>query len=54
MNASLILIVLSVMFLVAATLRYYRDAGRLAPASKTWFLVAAIFALVSGWLWLRT
>lgn len=44
---------LSLVFLAAATFRYFRDGGQMAPASKTWFLVGAIFGLVSGWLWLH-
>jgi hypothetical protein len=53
MQAGIILTVLSLVFLAAACLRYYRDGWHIAPASKTWFLVSALFALVSGWLWLR-
>lgn len=52
MHARIILAVLSLLFLTGAVLRYARDGGRLAPSSRTWFLVAAIFALVSSWLWL--
>ncbi|WP_161630658.1 hypothetical protein [Pseudoduganella violaceinigra] len=53
MDARTILSVLSLVFLTAATLRYYRDGGHIVPASKAWYLVASIFALVSGWLWLQ-
>ena len=53
MQARLMLTVLALVFLAAACLRCYRDGGRIAPASKTWFLTGAIFALVSTWLWLR-
>jgi len=52
MQARLILTALCLVFLAAAALRCYRDGGHVAPASKTWFLVSAMFALVSGWLWL--
>ncbi|MGW8392298.1 hypothetical protein [Pseudoduganella sp. HUAS MS19] len=52
MHARTILAVLSLLFLAAAALRCFRDGGHVAAASKTWFLVGAIFALVSGWLWL--
>lgn len=52
MNARIILAVLSAVFLAAATFRYFRDGGRVAPASKSWFLTGGIFALVSAWLWL--
>jgi len=52
-NARIILAALSLLALAAATLRLVRDGGRIAPASKTWFLVGAIFAMVSAWLWLH-
>lgn len=52
MQPRIILTVLCLVFLAAAGLRYYRDGWHIAPASKTWFLVSALFALVSGWLWL--
>jgi hypothetical protein len=28
-----------------------RDDRRIGPASKTWLLIAAIFGVVSAWLW---
>jgi hypothetical protein len=28
-----------------------RNGFKLAPASRTWLLVAVIFFAVSGWLW---
>jgi len=52
MLAKYILSVLAVVFVIAAGLRIGRDGGRLAPAARTWLLVAAIFAAVSGYLWL--
>lgn len=52
MNARTILAVLSAVFLAAAIRRLFRDGGRMAPASKTWFLAGGIFALASAWLWL--
>jgi uncharacterized membrane protein HdeD (DUF308 family) len=53
MQARTILAVLAVVFLVAAVLRLVRDAGQIRPASKTWLLISAIFAVVSAWLWLQ-
>jgi hypothetical protein len=44
--------VLSVVFLLAAVVRLVRDSGRIGPASKTWLLIAVIFAAVSAWLWI--
>lgn len=49
--AQVILLALAVAFVCAATLRYRRD-GRIANATRTWLIVAAIFTLVSGWLYL--
>lgn len=53
MQAKLLLTVLALIFLAAAGFRCYRDGGRIAPASKAWFLTGGIFVLVSTWLWLR-
>lgn len=53
MHAKGILAVMAVAFLAAAAWRVRRDNGRIAPASKTWLMVAAVFALVSAWLWMR-
>jgi hypothetical protein len=36
-------------FALAATLRFLRER-RLGPATRTWSLMALIFALVSAWL----
>jgi hypothetical protein len=44
---------LAVVFLLAAAARYLRDGRRIGPASRTWLLIAAIFAIVSAWLWWR-
>ena len=52
MAAKYILALLSVGFLIAAARRLARD-GQLQPQSRTWLLIAAIFALVSGWLFAR-
>jgi lysylphosphatidylglycerol synthetase-like protein (DUF2156 family) len=53
MAAKYILAVLAAVFLVLGFGRLARDGGRIAPASRTWLLVGAIFALVSAWLWTR-
>jgi len=42
---------LSFGFLAAGIIRVIREKGKLGPASRTWLLVAVIFAAVSGWLW---
>lgn len=52
MAAKYILALLSVVFLVAAARRSVRD-GQLNPQSRTWLLIAIIFTVVSGWLFLR-
>ena len=53
MAAKYILALLSVAFLAAAALRLARDAGKLHPQSRTWLLIAVIFAVVSTWLFAR-
>lgn len=51
MLAKYILAALAVVFLVIAGQRLVRDRGRIGPASRTWLIVAVVFALVSAWLW---
>ena len=51
MAAKYVLAALAVVFLAAALWRLARDGFKLAPSSRTWFLVALIFGAVSGWLW---
>jgi hypothetical protein len=51
MAAQYILAALAAVFLAAALWRLTRDGFKLAPSSRTWLLVALIFAAVSGWLW---
>ncbi|MGR4868947.1 hypothetical protein ACIPRI_08735 [Variovorax sp. LARHSF232] len=51
MAAKYILPLLALVFLGAALFRLERDGYTLAPASRTWLAVAAIFGLVSAWLW---
>ena len=53
MQARTILTILALVFLAAAALRMVRERGRIGPAGKTWWLVGAIFAAVSVWLWTR-
>lgn len=50
MRAALVLALLALAFVLAGLLRLARGQGRLDPASKTWLLVGAIFALVGAWL----
>jgi low affinity Fe/Cu permease len=52
-RAAAVLAFFAVVFAGAAVWRVRRDRGRITPASKTWLLVAAIFALVCAWLQLR-
>ena len=51
MAAQYILAALAAVFLAAALWRLTRDGFKLAPSSRTWLLVALIFAAVCGWLW---
>jgi hypothetical protein len=48
--AKYILAVVSVAFLAPALTRLSRGGGIGHPQTKTWLLVAAIFAAVSAWL----
>ncbi len=50
MVAAYILLVVGAMFLIAAIVRLTRDQGRLHPQSRTWLLIAGIFAAVGVWL----
>jgi uncharacterized membrane protein HdeD (DUF308 family) len=50
MNAAYILLGVGAVFLIAAIVRLTRDQGRLHPQSRTWFLIAGIFAAVGIWL----
>lgn len=50
MAAKYILAALAAVFLAAALWRLARDGFKLAPASRTWLMVALIFFAVSGWL----
>ena len=50
MAAKYILAVLAAAFLAAALLRLSRGGGISHPQTKTWLLIAVIFASVSTWL----
>jgi hypothetical protein len=52
MAAKYILALLSAAFLAASATRLARD-GKLHPQSRTWLLIAIIFAVVSTWLFAR-
>ncbi len=54
MAAKYILAVLAVAFLAAALVRLRRGGGTSHPQTKTWLLIAAIFGIVSAWLFYRT
>jgi len=54
MAAKYILSILSIIFLAFAAARIHSERGRAAPAARTWLTVGAIFAAVSGWLWLSS
>jgi len=45
---------LGTVFLIAALLRLSRVGGVTHPQTRTWLLIAVIFATVSGWLFYRT
>jgi hypothetical protein len=53
MTAKYIFGVASAVFLIAALWRTRSAAGRPHPQTRTWLLVAMIFAAVSGWLFAR-
>jgi hypothetical protein len=48
--AKFVLAGLAVVFLSAALLRLSRGGGIRHPQTRTWLLVAVIFAAVSAWL----
>jgi hypothetical protein len=49
-TAQAILLAVAAALVFAAALRYFRDGRRAVGATRTWILVAVIFALVSGLL----
>lgn len=52
MLARYILSLIAAVFLVLALARIARDGGRIGPASRTWLIVAVVFAAVSIWLFI--
>jgi uncharacterized membrane protein HdeD (DUF308 family) len=48
--AKYILALAAVVFLVVGAMRLVRDGSVRHPQTRTWLLIAAIFATVSGWL----
>jgi hypothetical protein len=46
-----LLAIIGAVFLVFATARITAEKGRVSPASRTWLIIAFIFAAVSVWLW---
>ena len=52
MAAKYILAALAIAFFIAAMIRVSRGGGVRHPQTRTWLLVAAIFASVSAWLFL--
>lgn len=53
MDVRIIFAILAVVFLSVGLIRMARDGFRMVPASRTWLLIAAIFALVGVWLSIR-
>jgi len=53
MAAKYILGALAVVFFAAALRRMSRGGGLAHPQTRTWFLIAIIFAIVSAWLCAR-
>ena len=47
---SIVFAVAGAVFLLLAMLRLVREHGRLTPATRTWFLVGGVFAIVAVWL----
>jgi len=50
MSAAYILLGVGAVLFIAAIVRLARDQGRLHPQSRTWLLIAVIFAAVGTWL----
>jgi hypothetical protein len=50
MLAKYILAAVGTVFLVLALARIAKEGGRVGPASRTWLIVAIVFAAVSAWL----
>ena len=52
-SAKYILAALALVLLITAALRLARGGGLSHPQTRTWLLVAVIFAVVSAWLFAR-
>jgi uncharacterized membrane protein YdcZ (DUF606 family) len=50
MKTAWILFGVGAVFLIAAVVRLARDQGRFSIQSRTWLLIAGIFAAVGIWL----
>jgi uncharacterized membrane protein YoaK (UPF0700 family) len=50
MAAKHVLAALAFVFLIAAVLRWSRNARRVDSATRTWLLIALIFTAVAAWL----
>lgn len=50
MQARLVLAAFAAVFLIAAAMRWARNARRVDPATRTWLLIAFIFTAVAAWL----
>ena len=50
MAAKYILAALALAFLAAALMRLSRGGGMRHPQTKTWLIIAVVFAAVSAWL----
>jgi hypothetical protein len=50
MLAKYILVIVGAVFLMLALFHIAKDGGRVGPASRTWLIVAIVFAAVSAWL----
>jgi len=50
MAAKHVLAALALAFLVAAALRWSRNARRVDAATRTWLLIALIFTTIAAWL----
>jgi uncharacterized membrane protein HdeD (DUF308 family) len=49
-QARFILALLAAAFLLAAALRWRRNAKHADPATRTWLLIALIFTAIAAWL----
>ena len=54
MGAKYILAALAIVFLALGLARIMRSGHTAHPQSRTWFIIAIIFAAVTAWLFLST